>query len=69
MKATTMEFRQRAIDCLRLAEEATDAYAKVALTDLATEFRQRAEASERRDRRSQERHRAVRRPLANFSCR
>jgi hypothetical protein len=50
MRASAMEFRQRAIDCLRLAKEATDVYAKAALTELATEFRQKAEAIDRRDR-------------------
>jgi hypothetical protein len=48
MKAATMEFRQRAIDCLRLANEATDAYVRVALTDLATELRRRAEGCDRK---------------------
>jgi len=63
MRASTMEFRQRAIDCLRLANEATDAYVKVALTDLAVELRQKAEAFDRCDRQSKERLQAVRLPL------
>jgi hypothetical protein len=67
MRASTMEFRQRAIDCLRLANEATDAYVKVALTDLAAELRHKAESFDRRDRQSQERHQAGRRPLAKIA--
>jgi hypothetical protein len=62
MRASTMEFRQRAIDCLRLANEATDTYVKVALTDLAAELRQKAAASDRCDR-----HQAGRRPLAKIA--
>jgi hypothetical protein len=35
---TAGEYRQRAAACLRLASESSDAYVKVALTELATEF-------------------------------
>jgi hypothetical protein len=46
---------ERAIDCLQLANEATDAYVRVELTDLAAELRQKAETFVRRGRQSQER--------------
>jgi hypothetical protein len=46
---TSRQYRQQAADCLQLANEASDAYVKVSLTELATEFRQRAEAVEQLD--------------------
>ena len=45
------EYRQRAEECLQLANEATDIYVRVALSELATEFQTTADAMEReRDR-------------------
>jgi hypothetical protein len=46
---TSRQYRQHAADCLQLASEASDAYVKVSLTELATEFRHRAEAVEELD--------------------
>jgi hypothetical protein len=46
---TSRQYRQQAADCLQLANEASDAYVKVSLTELATEFRHRAEAVEQLD--------------------
>lgn len=43
---TAMEYRQRAENCLQLANEASDAYVKVALTELASEFRGMADTAE-----------------------
>jgi hypothetical protein len=43
---TSREYRQRAADCLQLANEASDVYVKVALTELAAEFRQMAESDQ-----------------------
>jgi hypothetical protein len=43
---TAREYRQRAADCLQLANEASDAYVKVALTELASEFRGMADTAE-----------------------
>ncbi len=45
---TPKEYRQQAADCLKLADEASDAYAKAALMELAAEFRKAADAAERR---------------------
>jgi hypothetical protein len=39
------EYRQRAKECLQLANEATDLYVKVALTELASEFRNMADGA------------------------
>ena len=36
------EYRQRAATCLRLAHESTDIYVKLALTELASEFSDKA---------------------------
>jgi hypothetical protein len=44
---TANEFRQNADDCLKLAHETTEIYAKMALIELATEFRAMAEHLER----------------------
>jgi hypothetical protein len=41
------ELRKNAEDCLRLAHEADEIYAKMALIELATEFRVMAEHLER----------------------
>ncbi len=45
---TAGEYRQRAIACLRLASEASEAYVKVALTELAIEFSSQADSVLRR---------------------
>ncbi len=39
-------YRERASDCLKLAREANNAYAKAALTELAAEFSQAADTIE-----------------------
>ena len=39
---TPREYRQRAADCFRLANEASDVYVEAALTELAIEFRKMA---------------------------
>jgi hypothetical protein len=44
---TPKEFRKNADDCLRLAREADEIYAKMALIELASEFRLLAEHLER----------------------
>ena len=41
------EFRKNADDCLKLARETTEIYAKIALIEMATEFRVMAEHLER----------------------
>lgn len=46
---TSRQYRQQAADCLQLASEASDAYVKISLMELATEFRHRAEAVEQLD--------------------
>jgi hypothetical protein len=43
------EYRQRAAVCLRLAHESRDAFVKIALTELASEFSSMAETVERRE--------------------
>ena len=44
---TPQELRKNADDCLRLAQETDEIYAKMALMELATEFRAMAEQLER----------------------
>ena len=44
---TPKEFRKNAEDCLKLARETDEIYAKVALTEMATEFRVMAEHLDR----------------------
>ena len=44
---TPQELRKNADDCLRLAQETGEIYAKTALMELATEFRAMAEHLER----------------------
>jgi hypothetical protein len=44
---TTKQYRHNAEVCLKLASETKEIYAKIALTDLATEFRGLAEDLER----------------------
>jgi len=41
--ASPKEYRQRAEECLQLANEATEIYVKVALAELATEFQKMAD--------------------------
>ena len=43
---TAREYRERAVACLRLANESRDAYVKVALTELASEFSDMADTVE-----------------------
>jgi len=45
---TPKECRQHAEECLKLAKETTQVYARQALLELATEFRELAEELERR---------------------
>jgi hypothetical protein len=42
------QYRQQEVFCLRLASEATEDYVKTALTELAADYRHRAENAERR---------------------
>ena len=44
--ATSKEYRQRAQECLQLANEATEVYVRVALAELAAEFQKTAEEME-----------------------
>ena len=41
--ASPKEYQQRAEECRQLANEATEVYVKVALTELATEFQKMAD--------------------------
>jgi hypothetical protein len=43
---TAREYRQRAVTCLRLANESSDAYVRVALTELASELSSMADSVE-----------------------
>jgi hypothetical protein len=43
---TSKVYRQQAAECLRFANEASDAYVKVALTELSIELLRKAEAVE-----------------------
>jgi hypothetical protein len=43
-------YRQRADECAQLANEATEVYVKVALTELAAEFQKFADAMEQENR-------------------
>ena len=45
---TPEEYRQHAADCLKLADESGEAYAKAALMELAAEFRKAADAVKQR---------------------
>jgi hypothetical protein len=45
---TPKEYRQQADDCLKLASETTQAYAKTALVELASEFLETADKIEQR---------------------
>jgi hypothetical protein len=57
---TSKEYRLRAEECLQLANEATEIYVKVALAELATEFRKMAECTEPRHARANSRRRHCR---------
>jgi hypothetical protein len=46
---TAREYRQRAVTCLRLANESSDAYVRVALTELASDFISMADSVETYD--------------------
>ena len=50
---TPKAYRQQAVDCLKLASETTQAYAKAALAELAREFHETADKIERRAKREQ----------------
>jgi hypothetical protein len=50
---SSKEYRHNAQVCLKLASETKELYAKMALIDLATEFRALAEDLERRQRAAQ----------------
>ena len=47
---TAQEYRQQAQDCLKLAKEAKDIYAKEAMSEFAEEFRKVAELLEHQGR-------------------
>ena len=47
--AMARQYRQRADDCRRLANEASDAYVRVALAELAMEFRKMADDADDAD--------------------
>ena len=49
---TPKEFRKNAEDCRKLARETNEIYAKVALTEMATEFRVMAEQDREATRRA-----------------
>src|SRR5438270_3111186 len=53
------EHRHRAEDCLRLANETNELFAKMALLEMAAEFRARAQQLELRERRSRQRSAAI----------
>jgi len=42
------QYREQEVFCLRLASEASEDYVKVALTELAADYRHKAEVAERR---------------------
>ena len=50
---TPKAYRQQAVDCLKLASETTQAYAKAALAELAREFHETADKIEGRAKREQ----------------
>ena len=45
---TPKEYRQQAADCLKLASETAQSYAKAALAELTSEFRETADKIEQR---------------------
>jgi hypothetical protein len=54
---TSKEYRHRAEECLKLANESKEIYARMALLDLAGEFRARAQQSDLREHRAKTRRR------------
>ena len=46
------QYRQQEVFCLRLASEASEDYVKVALTELAIDYHQKAEEAERHPQRA-----------------
>jgi hypothetical protein len=49
---TSKEYRHRAEECLRLANETKESFARTGLLELAAEFRARAQQLELRERRA-----------------
>ncbi len=64
---TGREYRQRAEDCVKLAKETIDLYARMALLERAAEFRARAQQLEFRERRDRQRFSAP--PPSKFAAR
>jgi hypothetical protein len=56
---TSTEYRHRAEEYLRLANETTDLFAKMALLEMAAEFRAKAQQLELRERRRRQRFSAI----------
>jgi len=56
---TSTEYRHRAEEYLRLANETNELFAKMALLEMAAEFRARAQQLELRERRSRQRSAAI----------
>ena len=54
---TSKEYRHRAEECLRLANETTELFAQMALLEMAVEFRAKAQQLELRERRANTRQR------------
>jgi len=54
---TSKEYRHRAEECLRLANEAKETFARRGLLELAAEFRAKAQQLELRERRANTRQR------------
>ena len=52
---TSKEYRHRAEECLRLANETTELFAQMALLEMAAEFRAKAQQLELRERRRRQR--------------
>ena len=55
---TSKEYRHRAEECLKLANETKEIFARMALFELAADFRARAQQLELRDRRAKIRQRS-----------
>ena len=53
---TSKEYRHRAEECLKLANESKEIYARMALLELAEEFRARAQQLDLRERRANRVH-------------
>jgi hypothetical protein len=54
---TSKEYRHRAEECLRLANETKESFARMGLLELAAEFRAKAQQLELRERRANTRQR------------